>query len=75
MNRCLILFFWTTWLMLLTDRFSLYFNSYVFQNKVMDKTEKKIYEFIERITGAIFVISALIFGITLVFAVYIFIFQ
>jgi len=73
MNRCLILFAYTIPLMIIMNEISEYFNSFNFKGK--DITERKKYRFLESFCGAVFVISTLIFGITLVFAVYIFIFN
>jgi len=68
MNRCLILFGITTVLMLLSDWVDRRFNKYEYIKDIK-------HHFIWHLGGAIFVISAMTFGITLVFAVYIFIFQ
>ena len=68
MNNCLILFGITTTLMLLSNWLSEYFNNRGFRREIK-------HSFIESLNGAVFVISAMTFGITLVFAIYIFIFQ
>ena len=68
MNNCLILFSITTILMLLSNWLSEYFNNRGFKREVK-------HPFIGSLNGVIFIISATTFGITLVFAIYIFIFQ
>ena len=67
MNRCLILFVVTTILMALTNWVDKHFNNCEYMNQIK-------HPFIWVLGGAIFVISAMTFAITLVFAVYIFIF-
>lgn len=68
MNNCLTLFGITTILMLLSNWLSEYFNNRGFKKEVK-------HPFIESLNGAVFIISAITFGVTLVFAIYIFIFQ
>jgi len=68
MNRCLISFAITTILMLLTNWLDKHFNNCEYIKEIK-------HPFIWFIGGAIFVISAMTFGITLVFAIYIFVFN
>ena len=68
MERCFILFSITITLMLLSNWVSEHFNNRGFKREVK-------HPFVEALNGAIFVISAMTFGITLVFAIYIFVFN
>ena len=68
LDRCFILFIITIILMLLSNWVSEYFNNRGYKREIK-------HPFIESLNGAIFVISAMTFGITLVFTVYIFIFE
>jgi len=71
--KCLILFFWTIPLMIITNEISEYFNNFNFKNKLLGEREK--YRFLESFNGAVFVVSTLVFFITLIFTVYIYIFK
>ena len=67
MNRCLILFGITTVLMLLADWIDKHSNKCEYMKDIK-------HPLLWHLNGAVFVISAMSFGITLVFAIYIFIF-
>jgi len=71
--KCLILFFWTIPLIIITNEISEYFISSKFKSKDIGKRKK--YRFLESLNGAVFVVSTLIFFITLIFTVYIYIFK
>ena len=67
-SKCLILFAITIPLILLSNQISEYFNKRAF-------IRERKNPFVESINGAIFITSVLVFFITLIFAIYIFIFN
>ena len=71
--KCLILFFWTIPLMIITNEISEYFTSSKFKSK--DISKRKKYHFIKFFNGVVFVVSTMVFFITLIFTVYIYIFK
>jgi len=69
--KCLILFFWTIPLIITTNEISEYFIG----SKSKDTGKRKKYRFLESLNGAVFVVSTVVFFITLIFTVYIYIFK
>ena len=67
------LIFWTIPLIIITNEISEYFISSKFKSK--DISKRKKYYFLKFLNGIVFVVSTLVFFITLIFTVYIYIFK